>query len=394
MYIKLFLPVLFLAFIQLLGFYFYSGFSYKPNFEIQCLVSLFYISLITTIVICFLPFRKKINFSNYKKDIVNYKFDFIVLIVLCFTVIKPTILIFFIGMEFGFDYVRQNFFTSDIIRAVAFGNITIAMLTQSYVVPFLWFYCLLIIGSENKKRILFFYILLISLILFNLSYAGRFYIYFAIIVLYLKVVIEGKGVIHFFKKYSLILIVFLFLSMFIINLRVNEDGIASDSNDFIMLAEYHLLQPYFLSQKIENKEIVFDGYPFRVIIEGILSPIFYFFGTKLQDIPQGYFPLIFNNFTLYSNYTGTYYNAFATFFPFVYSDFGMLSPFFVFIIISYFILSSLLISNYILRIKFLAFIALMLYFSLFQSTIFSFGCLMIIVLFPVFSFFYSRIVSK
>lgn len=73
-------------------------------------------------------------------------------------------------------------------------------MTLMYITPILWFYTILLIGKKDKISVFLFYYTLFSLVLFNLSYAGRFYIYFALIVLYLKNTLEGVGFFYSLKN--------------------------------------------------------------------------------------------------------------------------------------------------------------------------------------------------
>lgn len=398
MKLKLFIPVILLAIIQLVAFFYYSGFSFIPDIFSKYLVSSFYIFFIFSILFfCFFSKEKnKKNFLEKNQELKINRMDLLVLFFCILLIVKPTIIMLIMGNTLGFDYVRSNFFSSDIIRGKAFGNMTLAILVQNYFVPFLWFYTVMMINHENsKKREFIFYLFLFSLILFNLSYAGRFYIYFSIIALYIKSIIQQGSLFTFFRKYLAISSMLIFLSFFILELRKGEEQIAQDQpNTLLMLLEYHILQPFFFSQKVYNGEIYHDGYPFRTLIEGVFAPIFYFLGTDLKELQQGQYPIIFSNFTLYSNYSDSYYNAFATFFPYFYSDYGVLAPIFLFFIMIYILFSSNLISGRDIRIKFLGFIALMLYFSLFQSMILSYGCLIIIFLFPVVNYIWTKLILK
>lgn len=389
MLLKIFSPVLLLLFIQFIFYLIYNGFSYYPNSSTQIIVSGLYLS--TFISIIFYCFFSKVKFEGGRNFVTNKKIDILVVIIALFFIVKPTIIMYLMGVELGFDYVRQNFYSSDVIRSSAFGSMNIAIFVQTYVASFLWFYIIYLTGSKSKRSNYIFYFLLFSLVLYNMSYAGRFYMYFAIVVLYLKTIMDGKNPLVFLKRYGIVLVLFLFISTLIVSIRNNKDGLASSTRDIISLVEYHILQPFFLSQKIEFKQIIVDGYPFRSFIEGLLGPILYFFGVSFKDQVYGKYSRIFDDPTLYSFYTGSWYNAFSTFLPYIYMDFGLFSFIFIFIIFGYFFLSSYLISDVNLRLKFLSYLSLMLYFSLFQAPIFSNGTMFVILLFPWLYFFYKKI---
>ncbi|WP_180190499.1 O-antigen polymerase [Acinetobacter sp. YH01009] len=388
MYLKFFLPFLLLALLQVTAFYIYNGFSYIPSDKNQIFITIMYIfSIFAVIAYCLFNNKSKKIEQNDKR---NKYIELLFLIITIVLVLKPTFIMFSMGMEYGFDYVRQNFFSSDIIRAHAFGNMTLAIFTQFYVVPVLWFYIIYLMGCNNKKTTFTFYFILFSLIAFNLSYAGRFYIYFALLILYLKNLIEGRSILDFLRK-NIILILSLFtVSTLVVALRNNRQGLANESSDMLRLLEYHILQPFFLAQKMDHNELIYDGYPFRVIIEGFFAPVLYFFEITFKDLPQGKYSRIFDSSTLYSVYSDSYYNAFATFFPYIYIDFGYLSPLFSFIIIIFFLMYSKIILDNGLRTKYIAYIALTLYFSLFQSTLFSYGTISILILFPLLNYLFFR----
>lgn len=389
MLLKIFSPFLFLLCAQLIFYFIYSGFSYSPNVNTQFIIFGLYASTFLSIII-FCSYTKVLIKENIE-FCTNKKIDIFALFLTLFFIVKPTVIMYLMGVEFGFDYVRQNFYSSDIIRSSAFGSMSIAIFVQTYVASFLWFYVIYLIGSKNKSSTYLFYFILFSLVLYNMSYAGRFYMYFAIILLYLKTIIEGRNPLVFLKKYGLILFSFLLASTLIVSVRNNKDGLANSSRDMISLLEYHVLQPFFLSQKIEYKQIVVEGYPFRSFVEGLFGPILHLGGVSFKDQAYGKYSRIFDEPTLYSFNTGSWYNAFSTFFPYIYMDFGMLSFIMIFIIIGYLFLTSYLIVDVVLRVKFLAYISLMLYFSLFQAPIFSNGTMFIVLLFPWFYFFYKKI---
>lgn len=390
MYFKLFIPVFLLSFIQLSAFFLYNGFTFNPSGSTEILISSFYLSLILAIFTFSIFVSKNFKPLTDSRNNSNVIVDYIALIITILFILKPTLIMYGMGVELGFDYVRQNFFTSDVIRSKAFGNMSLAIFTQNYVVAFLWFYIIYLIGFHSKRSNVIFYCILISLILFNMSYAGRFNIYFAIIVLYIKNVLEGKKLFDFIKKYFVLILALFSMSTIIVAIRNNREGFANNFNDILKVLEYHILQPFFVAQKIDNNQIIVDGYPFRVIIEGFFAPLLYLFNIELKDLPQGYYSRVFGDSTLYSQYTETYYNAFSTLFPYIYIDFGLMSPIFCFIIVFIFFSFSFLISGSSLRAKYLSYLSLMLYFSLFQAPIFSHGVLFIVIIVPLLSYLGSK----
>lgn len=385
MYLKLFSPVLFLLIFQLIAFFFYNGFLYAASDYAVLMVSLTYISAIFAIFcFCFCS-----SFIEKKNEIVlthvkNRKVEIFFLILTIIFIVKPTFIMFMLGLDYGFDYVRQNYFSTDIIKSLAFGNMTIAVLTNLYLVQFLWFYIFLIIGSNDKFTNFVFYFILLSLVVFNLSYAGRFYIYFAFLVLFLKSLLEREKILVFLKKYSILFLGLIFSAFSMVNLRSNKNVLENDSSSILKLLEYHVMQPYFFAQKIDDYLLWDDGYPFRVIFESLNAHFLYLFGVSFSETTFGYYSAAFGNPTLYSQYSFGYYNAFSTFFAYIYADSKIFTPIITFIILLYLMLSSFFIWNLEFRRKFLAYISLMLYFSLFQAPIFTPGFLLIGVFVPLY----------
>lgn len=385
MYIKIFFPFLILLLIQLLGFFFYEGFSFSPSYLTKIVVILTYVISITTILFfCIINknFKGKLNI-NYE-DKTNRFFSILFFLVTILFINKPTITLYFLGQELGFDYIRDKFFSLEALRASVFGSATIAAMTLMYITPILWFYTILLIGKKDKISVFLFYYTLFSLVLFNLSYAGRFYIYFALIVLYLKNTLEGGGVLLFFKKYILLVSLFIFSSFFILNVRTNSDYVAqnNDNQALFSMIEYHLMQPFFWAQKVDTGTFSGDTYPFKLIIESVFFPLFYLAGKGFSDISYGYYANEFGAFTLYSIKTGSSYNAFATLYAYLYSDFGVFTPFFSSFFIMWIFFLSKIIKDVNIRLKYLSFFCLMLYFSLFQAPIFSPGSLLILLILP------------
>jgi len=385
MYCKLFAPVFFLMFFQIIGYIFYQGFKFYPKPETYTFVLSIYIySIFLFFAFCFF-FDEKQRCSNELPT--NNIFNVIVVIAVILFLIKPSIIMVMMGLQYGFDYVRQNFFGSDLIRAAAFGSVKISAFTLMYLVPIFWGYVIYLIGNKKRSNVFIMYFLLISLIFFNLSYAGRFNIYFAFIFLYLKSILEGFSFIRFCIKYLPIISILFFVSMFVVNIRNNKEGLVNDSNGFIKLLEYHIMQPNFLSQKIEDGSINNENYPFKTIIESLFYPIYNILGKSFSDISYGYYSTIFGNPTLYSNLTDTSYNAYSTFFIYLYADFYYFAYIaLLFIIFIFFSISKLL--NRDLRIRYVSYMSLMFYFSLFQAPIFSPGALFVLLVFPfIYKFF-------
>ncbi len=387
MYFKIFYPVIFLLIIQISAFYIYNGFNLEVFFYTKIIVTLCYVSCFLSILwFSFLNRSAKyvkendyINESKYK-----HIFDVIIIVVVIAFLVKPAVILYGLADELGFEYVRNNFFSNDALRITAFGNVQIAAFSLMYVVPMTWFYIINLIGRKDRYSNFLFYFLLLALILFNLSYAGRFYIYFSLIVIYIKSILEGQNIFVFLKKYLILILSLILTSLLMLNLRNSSNEVVDIEKDILGLIEYHIIQPFFFAQKIQDGTFLSNGYPFKTYIESFLFPMYFFVGKSFSDIPYGYYSNVFGEPTLYSFKTESTYNAFATFFAFLYSDFYFLTPIFVGVTTLFFLFYSKIIYNKNIRIKYVAYFSLMLYFSLFSSPILSPGALCILFVVPLF----------
>lgn len=387
MYFKIFYPVIFLLIIQISAFYIYNGFNLEVFFYTKIIVTLCYVSCFLSILwFSFLNRGAKyvkendyINESKYK-----HIFDVIIIVVVIAFLVKPAVILYGLADELGFEYVRNNFFSNDALRITAFGNVQIAAFSLMYVVPMTWFYIINLIGRKDRYSNFLFYFLLLALILFNLSYAGRFYIYFSLIVIYIKSILEGQNIFVFLKKYLILILSLILTSLLMLNLRNSSNEVVDIEKDILGLIEYHIMQPFFFAQKIQDGTFLSNGYPFKTYIESFLFPMYFFVGKSFSDIPYGYYSNVFGEPTLYSFKTESTYNAFATFFAYLYSDFYFLTPIFVGVTTLFFLFYSKIIYNKNIRIKYVAYFSLMLYFGLFSAPILSPGALCILFVVPLF----------
>lgn len=387
MYFKIFYPVIFLLIIQISAFYIYNGFNLEVFFYTKIIVTLCYVSCFLSILwFSFLNRSTKYVKENDYIDESKYKhiFDVIIIIFVIAFLVKPAVILYGLADELGFEYVRNNFFSNDALRITAFGNVQIAAFSLMYVVPMTWFYIINLIGRKDRYNNFLFYFLLLALILFNLSYAGRFYIYFSLIVIYIKSILEGQNIFVFFKKYLILILSLILTSLLMLNLRNSSNEVVDIEKDILGLIEYHIMQPFFFAQKIQDGSFLSNGYPFKTYIESFLFPMYFFVGKSFSDIPYGYYSNVFGEPTLYSFKTESTYNAFATFFAYLYSDFYFLTPIFVGVTTLFFLFYSKIIYNKNIRIKYVAYFSLMLYFGLFSAPILSPGALCILFLVPLF----------
>lgn len=380
MYLKIFTPVFFLLLLQIIAFLIYGGFILNVSNSVFFLVIFGYLAILISIIITKNHFGINGRLDRY---ILNKNIKLISIFIILFFLLRPIVVMIGISSTLGQDYIRYNFFYDKQLQIQIFGSIFMSSFTLSYIIPISWFLVVLLIGSKDKLGVILFYIFLLALVVFNASYAGRFNMYFALLMIYFRSVYIGDGFNKFFLKNSYIFIFVFIYSFFILFIRQNKNSNDFGYNDLLMLLEYHILQPFFLSQKIMSSEIVFEGFPFKVVLTSFFAPIYYILGFKGDSIPISYYPQILNDYTLYSQYTGSIYNAYATFMAYFYIDFGFFYP--LAIVFSWLVILvfSLMIKSKELRVLYLIFISFSLYASLFQAFILSTGAMLIIGLFPI-----------
>lgn len=376
---KILLPVGVLALLQLVAFLFYEGFFLTLRASTELLVVVCYLLFMLSLFGFSLLGRKDApEFSSEdvsgieKKD--KWIISLVVALILLFVTL-PTIKLTLLSIELGADYVRNNIF-KDELRDMVFGSVTRSALTNLYVIPFLWWVAIIYSTRPDTLSKFFFWFLLISIVAFNLSYAGRNAIYYMVLLVYFSYVIRGKSVFAFFRKNLLLLVIMFFLAFLVASMRVTSKEVTLLENIF-SLFEYHVLQPFLFAQKIEATEWI-DLYPFETAVKSLFFPGFYVAGVDYGGTPLGMYANQFYDFTLYSLNSMRYYNSFTTFFPFFYAETRNFSPIFIFFFTLGLLLSTLLVPSWILQKKLQAYVALMLFFSLFKFQILTPGVLSVI----------------
>lgn len=376
---RLLLPAGFLALVQLMAFLFYGGFSLTLRVSTELLVVCCYFFFMLSLFVFSMLDRKEMHHSPSDSTLhIEKKDKFIIPLVVALIflfVTLPTIKLIFLSVELGSDYVRNNIF-KDELRVLVFGSVTKSALTNLYLVPFLWWIAIVYSTRPDRRSQCFFWFLLVSIVAFNVSYAGRNAIYYMVLVIYFSYIIRGKSIFLFLRKNSLLLVAMFFLAFVVVSLRVTSKEITLLGNIF-SLFEYHVLQPFLFAQKVEMTEWV-DLYPFETAVKSLLFPGLYVAGVDYGNTPLGMYANQFYDFTLYSFSSMRYYNSFTTFFPFFYAETRIFSPIFIFFFTFGLLFSTYLVQDWVLRKKLQAYIALMLFFSLFKFDILTPGVLLII----------------
>lgn len=376
---KLLLPAGFLALVQLMAFLFYGGFSLTLRVSTELLVVCCYFFFMLSLFVFSMLDRKEMHHSPSDSTSLVGRNDMLIMplgVALIFLFVTlPTIKLTLLSVELGPDYVRNNIF-KDELRVLVFGSVAKSALTNLYLIPFLWWIAIVYSTKPEKVSKCFFWFVLISIVAFNLSYAGRNAIYYMMLVIYFSYVIRGNSVFLFLRKNLMLLVVMFFLAFVVVSLRVTSKEVTLLGNIF-SLFEYHVLQPFLFAQKIEMTEWV-DLYPFETAMKSLFFPVLYVAGVDHGDTPVGMYANQFYDFTLYSFSSMRYYNSFTTFFPFFYAETRIFSPIFIFFFTFGLLCSTYLVQDWVLRKKLQAYIGLMLFFSLFKFEILTPGVLLII----------------
>lgn len=376
---RMLLPVGALALVQLIAFLCYGGFHLTLRASTELLVVFCYLFFMLSLLVSSVMDGKRVQHppsvevaGERKAD--KYIVALVVTLIFAFITL-PTIKLIFLSNEMGADYVRGNIF-KDELRVLVFGSITKSALTNLYLIPFLWWIAIVYSTRPDKRSKYFFWFVLISIVAFNVSYAGRNAIYYMVLVVYFSYILRGKSIRTFLRKNAPLMLMLFFLGFAVSAIRAASKEVTLADNIF-SLFEYHVLQPFLFAQKVEMTDWA-DLYPFETAIKSLLFPVFYVAGVDYGSTPLGMYASQFYDFTLYSLKSMRFYNSFTTFFPFFYAEFGSLSPIFIFIFTFGLFFVSLLVPALGLRKKLQAYISLMLFFSLFKFEILTPGVLLII----------------
>lgn len=328
--VKIYLPLVFLIIIQMCGYFLYDGFRIYETMLTKLLVVGCYLSLVLSIIIT-LYIKGNNLFTVEKADVTRW----IIIIAIAFStttlvlVLLPTLkLISFINI-IGYDSIRDTFFSNTDFQFGLFYHRYIALFVLSYYMPIAWFFIIWLAQYNDKTMDVFFWFNSIVLVVFSISIAGRFSIYYLIVVLYYRAMLRGgryKDLFYFFIG----VVFFVTISFVVLKFRniTSPDMVDGysffDTHEINSVIEYNILSPFFLSQKITENfgYLSFLQVPFATTFSGLL---FAFLGSNSPLIAVGEY---FNIFTLYSTYTNNDYNAFSTVFAYFIMDFGFLAPFF------------------------------------------------------------------
>lgn len=384
--VKIYFPLIFLIMIQMCGYFLYEGFEIHETISTKLLVVGCYLSLFFSIIITL--YIKGNNIFNVDKIdaprwsvIVAVAFSIATIIL----VLLPTVKVISFINVVGYDSIRDAFFSNTDFQFGLFYHRYIALFVLSYYIPIAWFFIIWLAQYDDRNMNVLFWFNSIILVVFSISIAGRFSIYYLIVILYYRAIFRGGKYKDFF--YFIISIIFLVtVSFLVLKLRnitssdMVEYNSLFDEHEVNSVIEYNILSPFFLSQKITENfgYLSFLQVPFASTLSGVL---FVFLGSDSPLISAGEY---FNIFTLYSKYTNNDYNAFSTVFAYFIMDFGFLAPFFcLFFFVLLFNIHTIFPVYY--ASAFRLYIILQIFFSLYSSKVTSPGFQVFIVGMLIFS---------
>lgn len=200
--VKIYFPLIFLIMIQMCGYFLYDGFEIHETIPTKLLVVGCYLSLILSIIIT-LYVKGNNSFTVRKADVTRW----VIIIAITFStttlvlVLLPTLkLISFINI-IGYDSIRDTFFSNTDFQFGLFYHRYIALFVLSYYMPIAWFFIIWLAQYNDKTMNVFFWFNSIVLVVFSISIAGRFSIYYLIVVLYYRAILRGgkyKDLFYFF----------------------------------------------------------------------------------------------------------------------------------------------------------------------------------------------------
>lgn len=372
--VKIYFPLIFLIMIQMCGYFLYDGFQFYETIQTKLLIVGCYLSLILSVIIT-LHIKGNNLFTVKKLDVTRR----VIIIAIAFStttlilIMLPTIkLISFINI-IGYDSIRDTFFSNTDFQFSLFYHRYIALFVLSYYMPIAWFFIIWLAQYNDKAMNSFFWFNSVVLVAFSVSIAGRFSIYYLIVILYYKAIFNGgkcKDFIYFILSvFSLVVLSFIILKLRnVTSSEIVEYNSFFDKHEINSVIEYNILSPFFLSQKITENfgYLSFLQVPFATTFSGLLFPIL---GSDSPLIAVGEY---FNVFTLYSKNTANDYNAFSTVFAYFVMDFGGLAPFFCTFFFVFLFNLHLFVSVYYAN-AFRLYILLQTFFSLYSSKVTSPG---------------------
>ena len=193
--IKIFTPFIILLSFQIIGYLLYDGIKFHASETIDLQVLSMYLVSFISLFVFFILSKNNNSLAKISQDEggIKKKTSIIVVISALLLLVRPTIVLYYLGSEIGFDSLRTEFFTNYSIRQLVYGHLFIEWFTNQYYVYFMWFYIIYISINKDRFNTRVFYLLILLMVLYNMAYGGRFNIYYALIAIYFRGVLNGDG---------------------------------------------------------------------------------------------------------------------------------------------------------------------------------------------------------
>ena len=153
-------PVLILLCVQLVGYFFYSGFQLSPTLYASLIVVGCYVFSVLAVFANSLIYNVGEDSRLSPTFSVNKGLLIFVFFVVFFTMNIPSLNMMVYGVTFGFDVVRQHYFSSDDFKSAMFGSAFVWGLARFYIVYIVIFLIVMLIDAKDGfKRVAFYYFL-------------------------------------------------------------------------------------------------------------------------------------------------------------------------------------------------------------------------------------------
>jgi len=373
--VLLVLPVVLLAILQWVAFLFYPYFNVDKSIISIFLLSFYFIGFIVIVIwsssIFEFEFEKKNMTLIYK---IMSVFFAVMFIFFSYKIISSFSIL-------NFAYIRNGYFNDESLQESLFGNWVGRTLFRYYITPLFWFFLIKMIIFTKKS---FWWVMLavVPFLIFSVLTGSRFSIYYFFIIAYFRAVINGTLSLKFI------------LTILLIGVCLAVGGVVLKSQDpeslmsiFFQFIEYHMISPFYMIKAIEVSLLDFSAtsLPF----EGSLlnNPLIFLKAVGVYSGDIAFFSAgrDYNQFILYSSFTGKNYNAYAGAISVFFKDFGFVAPlFFVMLYFSLFFI----IKNIDGRGKGPLYVYVLLYsfFSLYQMQLSNPGFQALVFVFVLYSF--------
>lgn len=360
---SLLLPALALPTYQLLSVISLDIFRPRPSVFAYAMAVSLYIGVIFAILMAYFILAKHKRLLSVA-DIKTANNIFIKCLVLLLTILYVDLIvrINFHALIVGYENIRYEFFFNDEFRSSVFRSIVYDWIFNWFIEP--GTVLLAIHLGFQKKYGRYFFWILILIVFYNASFGGRFSIYTAGLLIFMRMVIVSGFNRSLFLRMSILVSITIGLASLVFYFRIDDFNF---KDNLLSIFEYHSMPPFYFMNKLDDDfgSKWFVDVPMASIFTALPLAIIKLFKFYSGEVPYYFFTTYFNDFSLSSDLTNATYNAFATIFPFFYVEFNLASPLVVFIYFLLLFISPLIVQKNI-RLTFLCFVVYNCFFSFFQ----------------------------